>query len=513
MFMNITQKLRPWLGRKSVRGALVVLVIVVFGLVLQSRNAEVASDQEPQLPVVSLTTATEYAGGQTLSVIGTVRAFTEAKVTAERAGRVTSVPVALGQQVAAGTILVTLENASERASVLQAEGVYDAAVAAAAQTNVGVDEAATALKNAKSNAVSTFKSAYNTTNGIVRNSIDTFFADPDARVPGLRIDGRGFTSQLNNERVAYQTLLATWQTKANTISTDSDLNTELAYAKESVQRTINLIDTFLTVFATQDNSSRYSDSELQSFTASFTNLRSNLIAVQSSIDGVEAGLASAADAVRRAELAASGGETSAADAQVKQALGALRAAQANLAKTILRTPVSGTVNSLSVRPGDFIGGFDEVAVVANNGALEIVTYVSDIERDLLQVGDVVTVEGLYEGRISEIAPAVNSATRKTEVRIATEGADISNGDTVRVTKEFNGESKQTTVRVPLTAVKFERENGFVFSVTDGKLEQHAVVLGDILGGSVEIVEGLSATDSFVIDARGLIAGESVSVTE
>lgn len=512
--MQMIERLKPWLGRKSVRGALVIAIILILVIVFTSGNDTDTTLTESQMPVVTLTTPIEYAGGQSVSLIGNVRAFTEANVTSDRAGRVVTVPVKLGQFVQAGQVIATLENASEQAAVLQAEGSYEAAIAAAAQSDVGVDEAQNSLKSAQNAAVATFQSAYNTTNGVIRNTIDTFFSDPDGRTPGLRIDGRGQTTNLNNERVAFQTILPTWQEKVNTISTASDLEAELAYAKQVVQRVVSLTDTFITIFGQQDNSSRYTEAELQGLISTFTGLRSTLIGVQSDIDGALSGLSSAEDAVQRAELGSSGGTTSAADAQVKQALGSLRAAQANLAKTVLRTPVSGTVNSLSVRPGDFVGSFTQVAKVANNNAFEIVTYISDSERDLISIGDTVIIEGQHEGRITEIAPAVDSATRKIEVRIAAEDADIVNGDTVRITKELaETETASETVRVPLSAVKFEAADGFVFTVEDGQLVEQSVTLGVVRGGSVEILAGLTNNDTFVVDARGLHAGEEVTVKE
>ncbi len=513
--MQFYKKLELWLGKTTVRAAVVMLIVIIVMLVIKSNSSTdtALEDQSPK-QLVTVTTPSNYSGSQSLSLIGNVRAFTEAVVTSERAGRVVGVNVKLGQQVSAGTILATLDNASERASVLQAEGVYDAAVAASAQSGVGVDEAKNSLRNAQNIAVSTFKSSYNTVNGVVLNSIDTFFSSPNGWVPGLKINGKGNTAQLNSERVAYQTLLPTWQAKVNTISVDSDLIVELEYAKQNTQRTISIVETFISIFNSQNNSNGYSDAELQAFSTSFTNLRSSLIGVQSSIDNALSGLESAADAVRRAELSASGGTTSAADAQIKQALGSLRAAQANLAKTILRTPVSGTVNSLSIRTGDFINSFTPVAIVANNGALEVITYISDIERNLIQKDDKVLIEGKYTGRVTAVAPAVDTVTRKTEVRIATEGSDIKNGDTVRITKEVIANAiDNNTIHIPLTAVKFERENGSVFIVTDGVLVSQKVTLGTILGSSVEITDGLTADDKFVIDVRGLIPGSEVEVKE
>lgn len=469
---------------------------------------------EIQKPVVQLTTAAAYNGQQVLSLIGTARAFTEAQVTAELAGRVTSVSVALGEYVQAGKVIGVLENATERASVLQAEGAYEAAVAAAAQSGVSIDQAQTDLTTAKNAAVLSYQGAYNTTNNVVRNTVDDFFSNTDSKYVGLRIDGRGFTTSLNSERVAYQTLLADWQLRSATISTTADLFAELQYARANVQRTITLLDSFLTVFSEQPNNARYTEAELNQFIAEFTAEKTTLIGVQSSLDAAEAGIISATESLKKAELAGVGSVASAADAQVKQALGVLRAAEANLEKTIFRTPISGTVNNLSIKAGDFINSFSTVAVIANNSALEIVTYVSEQEQSLLAVGDEVLIEGQYSGTITQIAPAVDTVTRKIEVRIATEAAGVVNGDTVRVTvQNTSSTARLEKVAVPLTAVKFDAENGSVFFVEDGRLVARPVTLGVIRGGSVEVVEGLSAHESFVRDVRGLQVNTDVTVIE
>ena len=513
--MSIHERVKLLLGRKAVRGALVLFFIVLVFSIINFRGSSettLTDAQKNSAAVVKVTTSRTYTSNQSLSLIGNVRAFSEAKITTENAGRVVSVSANLGDTVRAGQILATLENASERASVLQAEGAYEAAVASAAQTDIGVDEANTDLLNAQSGAVSAIQSAYNTTNGIVLNSIDDFFANPNTRVPGLRIDGRGLTASLNAERVEYQTILPVWQNKANTISESSDLETELAYAKSIVRRTTAFIDSFINVFNQQSNNSRYTDEDLQVFTTEFTVLRATLIGTQATIDNSLTSLRSAKESLSRATIAGTGGITSSADAQVKQALGSLRAAQANLEKTILRTPISGTINSLSLRTGDFVGSFQEVAIVANNGALEIITFISDNERELLTVGDSVTIENQYEGIVTEIAPAIDSTTRKTEVRIATEGSDISNGDTVRITKKVE-QTENTQVSVPLSAVKFEIEDGSIFTVENGILIQNAVKLGIIRGSSVEITEGLGADDTFVVDARGLRVGSEVVISQ
>lgn len=504
--MQTFELLKRWSVQPRARWvALGILAILLVAFLTGDEVSQVAP--VATVPVVQLMTAEQYAGGQSLSLVGTARAASEANITAERAGRVVSVNVTLGQRISAGQVIGSIENAAERASVLQAEGVYETALAAANQTNFGVSEAETRLTNARENAIAAMRSAYTTTNSVVVSNIDTFFSQPNTPIPGLRIGGRGYTMDLNNERVAYQTLLPNWKTRVDSLTTQSDLLNELSYAKENVERTITIVDTFLFIFDQQKDDD-YANDEV-----TFTALRSSLIGTVSNLDAAKTAITTAEESLTRARASATGGTASAADAQVKQALGALRAAQANLAKTIFRSPIGGTVNSLSVRTGDFVNSFAPVATVANNTALEIVTYISDSEQALLAEGDTVQINGTVEGKVTEIAPAVDTATGKIEVRIAAEGTSVVNGDTVRITKASSEAATSTlsTILVPLSAVKFEIDNGFVFVVADNKLEARPVTLGVVRGGSVAIVDGLTATEPFVKDARGLQSGALVEI--
>lgn len=506
--MHFIEAIKKLLRHRAVQVGLLAVVFTLVLSALTTDNETIVETVEADRQLVSVTTPAEYAGKQTLSLIGTARAYSEAAITAEKAGRVVSITVALGDRVQAGQVLGSVENASERAAVLQAEGVYEAALAAAAQTNFGVAEAETRLANAQQTAITAARAAYTTTNSTVVSNIDTFFSNPNSSIPGLRVGGRGYTMDLNAERVAYQDLLPEWQAQVDSLTADSDLFAALTDARENVERTIDMLDIFLFIFD-QRKDDDYVDDEV-----TFSNLRASLIGTLTSIDAAKTGLLSAQDSLDRATASATGGTASAADAQVKQALGALRSAQANLEKTYFRSPISGTVNALTVRTGDFVSSFTPVATVANNTALEVVTFISGRDRAQLNVGDAVVIEGQYSGTVTNIAPAVDSATGKIEVRIAAEGSGIDNGETVRVTKVLSdSESVLGQILVPLSAVRFAATDGFVFLIEADTLVSRPVTLGTVRGGSVEILSGLEATDTFVTDARGLQAGSAVTVRQ
>ncbi len=108
---------------------------------------------------------------------------------------------------------------------------------------------------------------------------------------------------------------------------------------------------------------------------------------------------------------------SATQAAITQAQGALAAARAALERSIIRAPISGTINSLSLKRGDFIQMTAPVLTVANNHALEVIAYITATDAPRIAVGGKAILEGDISGVITRIAPALDPLTKKIEVRI------------------------------------------------------------------------------------------------
>lgn len=502
-------KLYLWYGRKTVWSVVsLALLLIVVGAFIKFSGGD-TEEAAVILPTVKVASVSELSGESSVSIIGTVAAVSEADLKTESSGRITSVPVTLGQTVAAGSVIATLENASERAAVLQAEGVYEAALAAGAASDIGVSEATIALTNAQNNTVSTIRDAYTTNAAVVLNSIDQFFSDPEGYLPGLRLNGGSQTAFLNSERIAYQELLPAWVAKEATLSTNSDLTAEITAAETVTRRTRTIVDTFLQLLIDEDPG-RYTKAELDSFQAEFVTLRATLNGTLTQLDAARTTLTAAEETLSRVKIGGTSTEVSTANAQIKQALGSLRAAQANLAKTIVTTPIAGTVNALNVKVGDFVGVQSPVAKVANNNALEITAFVGERDLNFILVGDTVTIDDRFNGTITHIGAGVDSATQKTEVKIATETTELTNGDTVTITIDAqSAPDEDSTLVLPITAVRFAAEDGFVLTVEDGIIVENPITLGSVRGSYVEVVSGVTPQMQIVIDARGLTAGTKV----
>jgi RND family efflux transporter MFP subunit len=218
----------------------------------------------------------------------------------------------------------------------------------------------------------------------------------------------------------------------------------------------------------------------------------------------------------------SSGTLATANASVKQAQGAYDAALSRLEKTIIRSPINGTLNSLTINTGDFIGAFTQVAVVSNNGALEIVAFVNEDDAKRVVVGAQATINDSVAGVVTRVASAIDPTTKKIEVRVGIKdtNAGLINGKSVSVKITKSKKDVSTTTRansgpivIPLSALKLTPRGANVFTVSaTDTLIAIPVKEGAILGEQIQILEGLTGTESIVVDARGLKEGQVVDLS-
>lgn len=484
--------------------ALVVVGIKFLGTDAQSEETEVAA-----VPLVHVASLQALQSDSLFELVGSVEAISQAELTTEASGRVTSVRVALGDTISAGTVVATLENDSQYAALLQAEGAYEAALAAAAKSDVGVTSAETSLLAAQNSAITSYQNAYTAVTSFVYADVDQIFKDPTDVTPAVRIDGGAYTKTLNTTRYELNTKFDAWRTIASTLVTSDDLESALTTAIADTTEVLSMTDMIIERLTV--NADEYETTDFSGLRASLLAGRNTLNGTLANLQGAKTALVQAKDGVTQAELSGTNAELSTANAQVKQALGSLRAAQANYSNTIVTSPIAGVVNVLDIKTGDYVGMQQLVASVANNDALEITVFVGEGDASLLTLGQTVVIDGKYDGTVTNIAPAINPSTKKVEVKIQTESEEIANGDTVTVslTRNETPEDDTAPLSVPLTAVKFTATDGSVFVVEDGKLVAKPVTLGAVSGSSVVIESGLERGEVIVIDARGLSAGQEV----
>jgi len=110
------------------------------------------------------------------------------------------------------------------------------------------------------------------------------------------------------------------------------------------------------------------------------------------------------------------------DASLAQARTALDTARLNLARTMVRASVAGTVTNLELRPGDYASaGHPEFAII-DRSSLHIIGYFEETKLPRIHVGDPVQIRLM--GEKSTIAGHVQSIAGGIEDRDRNSGANL-----------------------------------------------------------------------------------------
>jgi multidrug efflux pump subunit AcrA (membrane-fusion protein) len=494
-------------GRRILYGAAIIVTVIAARVIFLQEEATVPVEQAQK--TVEVARVYDIASGTLpLPTVGRVESQSEATLRAEASGAIGRVTKKIGDRVRAGEIIAEIDNASERAEVLRAEGVLQGAQANEMKIQNGSNESRTLIKEAVRNAFTTADDA-------VRNKADQMITDPESVRPEITTAASDYfiRQRAGAARAELNTTFDEWTVSLQSLNGITNTEALVVYVL-TAQRNLEEVRSFLDDMALIVSGFEPNSSLTQ---GTIDKWRSDISMARSSVNGSLSGLISSYNGLRSQVDASNGGgeDLLLVQAQVKQAEAGVLSAQASLEKTIIRSPIAGEVNQIEIKQGDFVSMQQEVAVIANNNALEITSSINEEDRKTIAVGASVLIDGTYKGVVTRIAPAVNRETGKIEIAIGVdENTSLSNGQSVSLAIDRTVTSNAAAdgvITIPITALKITAEGNFVFSVENGVLISHAVTVGSIIGEKIMITDGLSPTMEIVLDARGLKEGQSVTI--
>lgn len=210
------------------------------------------------------------------------------------------------------------------------------------------------------------------------------------------------------------------------------------------------------------------------------------------------------------ELDAAETRSAAADAGRAAAAGALAAAQAALDDAFLRAPFDGVVMSRSVDPGDLATPGRSLLELYDPSTLRLEASLPERLLPSVAAGDSVAVvidalaaQGAapleVAGRVDEIVPAVDAATRSALVKLALPAIDGALPGMFGRARWPEGE--RVALAVPRDAVVRRGQLELVFTVSeDGRrARMHLVRTGQALSGErLEILAGLRGAQRVIV---------------
>ncbi|MFH0846045.1 MAG: efflux RND transporter periplasmic adaptor subunit [Patescibacteria group bacterium] len=519
---------------------LILLVILILAVVLYQQVVikdileETVMTSEARL--VEVSSVKDLTLDNTpLPLLGKVQSQSSAIIYSQSAGEVIGLYKKEGDFVWADQIIGEIDNWAQRSTVIQAEANVEMATAQLEKIKKGAREeqisilkatlnnSQNSLNETKASVINTLNDAYGKSDDAIRNKIDPMFRDPRNEAPQLLFSVNDSQLEIDLEwgRRIIEEMLKVWEKELSVLNTEADLIKALNTAKDNVDSVRTFLDKMATAVNVLTPNSNLSETTIATWKANVSASRSviNLVvaSIPASINSLNGANSSLSIAQLNYEQALSGERTEdiiSAEAQLKQAQAGLQVAYSSLEKTILRAPISGTINDLGFEKGDFVSTYAPLVTIANNAKLEIVSYITEVDRSDIQVGANVLVGKKWKGTVKTIAPALDSQTKKIKVEISLIDSDVplTNGQSIALLVErfVKKEGSLSEFSVPISAIKIGADNTVVFTINnENRLVAHPVLTGPILGEKITILDGVTEDMVIVTDARGLREGQEV----
>lgn len=165
----------------------------------------------------------------------------------------------------------------------------------------------------------------------------------------------------------------------------------------------------------------------------------------------------------------------------------------------LASPFSGTVLSTFVEAGQQVSVGQELLEIGNIAIVEIEVEIDTEFGAGLKQGDSTSINGIYEGFISEIEPVGSLASGKIGVKVQSVNSEgfLISGEIADV--EFNLTFEQPDlIIIPIKSATIEPASTYVFIIEDGKAVKRDITLGRVFGSQVSVTAGLEEGDQLII---------------
>jgi membrane fusion protein, multidrug efflux system len=205
-------------------------------------------------------------------------------------------------------------------------------------------------------------------------------------------------------------------------------------------------------------------------------------------------------------------------ASIQASEATMKLADRQFRDTQIRAPFDGYIEKRLVNLGELVKAQMPVIAVVRLDPLKVVAEIPEKMAPWIKDGQPVELhvdaypQRAFEGKVSRISPAVNTATRAFpfEALVPNRDAVLKPGTFARVHIESGREDQVLTL--PYGALQYRYGVNRVFVVDNDKLTVRELKVGDRLGERIEILAGVKAGDRVAVtDVEKLVDGAKVSV--
>lgn len=469
---------------------------------------------------------------QTVDVTGQLKPSENLNLSFETSGRVAKVLVDVGSKVRIGETLATLSAGETYANLKQAEANLltqqarlDEILRGTRPENIAISEtdlkkSEQDLTNLYAGASDSINSAYSNADDAVRKQLDNLFTDDETINPRLVFQVSDSQTKINAEssRQSASKELNDWKDQISSLGSSLSASATDAVLPQSLNH-LSKIRSFLNYVADALTSQFNVDSStLISYRANLNTARSEVNSAISSLNDLTQNIAAQKITVEKAKnqlaLQQAGStpeQISAQRAQVAQAEAAVESAQVSVGKTILRSPINGTITKRNVDPGEIVSvvpGITSNPILSaiSEDKLEIEANVPEVDIGKVQIGNPVDITfdafpgEKFTAQVTFIDPAETIVDGVTNFRVKSalskNDSRLKSGLTANLSIQTL--RKENVLALPQYALKETDTGIFVSKMENGKSKDTQVKTG-VKGedGMVEIVSGVSEGETVV----------------
>jgi Cu(I)/Ag(I) efflux system membrane fusion protein len=178
-------------------------------------------------------------------------------------------------------------------------------------------------------------------------------------------------------------------------------------------------------------------------------------------------------------------------------------------------PQDGVVSDLPVREGMFVKPTQKVMTLGDLSSVWLLAEVFERQSQWVEVGQDAEVRLSYipgkvwRGVVEYIYPSLDAKTRTLKVRLRFSNPGERLKPNMYANIKIFGGAKEKVIVIPLEGlIRTGREERVIISLGDGKFEARNVIAGIESGDYVEIIDGISESESIVTSGQFLIDSEA-----
>ena len=514
-FFNFIKAHKVW----SVIILLVIMAIAWFFAKNNSANVNYTEE-----------TVVRRSISEVVSVTGNVKPLSSVDLAFELSGRVSNIDVTVGDKVSAGQNLAELSNTDLNASLSQSQANLKKALAQYQDVKAGttaeqlalqqtqVDKSTQDLAQAQTNLMSAIKNSYTSADDALRNKIYSLFSDPIRIGAKLSFSTDSFLqSDIESGKDTLNSNLSTWYQTFTDLNSNSDLESYYNNAKINLVAIKSLLDKCATAVSGLNSSSNIPQVQIDTWKANISLARTNIDGAINTLTSNFNTLGDAESALKIAQNQLSIGKAGStanailsAEASYQAAQAAVDSAKAQLAKSIIKSPIDGVITNINPKLGEIVPAGTNVISVISYGDYEVETFVPEADIAKIKIGNFASTtldaygSGVdFETTVIKIDPAATVIdgvpTYKVTLKFVSQDDRIKSGMTANL--DILTHHKDGVLVLPSRVISSQVDGKYV-SVVDvknpSKLISKLVITG-LRGadGNVEIVSGLNEGDKVV----------------